>query len=113
MINEYISKKKNIFQRKLLEIEKKRIDGIIIFLHNLKDENKLKNKDFKNIKKKYENIFRNKLEKKENEKKILIETKNYLELQINEIMKNNKSTFLLEELAYEIGKINEVLKDLI
>lgn len=112
-MNEYISKKKNIFQRKLLEIEKKRIDDIIIFLHNLKDENKLKDKDFKNIKKKYENIFRNKLEKKENEKKILIETKNYLELQINEIMKNNKSNFLLEELAYEIDKINEVLKDLI
>ena len=109
-MNKFLCQKNNIIQRKILNNEKNRVNKIIEFLKNEYLNQKIKENDYKIIKKKYENLFKNREETLLKQKKTLIETRNYLIYQIQEIIKSKTNFFLLNEIRKEINEINIILE---
>lgn len=108
-MNDIICEKINLFRRKKINNEKKRINLIIEIMNNYNCENNYYNKLIYC----YSNIFK-KLKEEEEEKIILLqETENYLYEQLNELILNNKSNFLIEELKIELKNIKKIKEKMI
>jgi hypothetical protein len=111
-MGEFLCKKNNIFQRNYLVDEKKRVDTILEFLKIQYSMNEIKEKDYIKIKNKFEVIFKNKENSEIKQKKILIDTRNYLNLQLQKIIKEKNNSFLLKEIEIELKEINNILKNI-
>jgi len=91
----------NLFNKKLLNEEKKKINNIIDFIENLKTN---KNSYIK-ILNNYKNILeKEKIMRFENIK-ILNQTEEYLKKNINKMIFEKKNKFLIKELELELKKI--------
>ena len=109
-MNEFLWEKKNIFQGKLLEDEKKRIKNILFFLKNEFSKKELSEKDYVKIKNIYAGLFEDRDKRFLKEKQILIETKNYLQEKIEDIIHTNNNLFLVKEIECELNEINILLE---
>ena len=108
-MNKLLCENKNIFQRKILESEKKRVERMLFFLENEYEKNEVNEKDYLKIKNKFKEIFETKEKINENKIKILLETRNYLIKQFEKMIKE-ENNFLLEEVKNELNNINNILK---
>jgi hypothetical protein len=68
------------------------------------------NKDYDNLINCYSNIFKNLKEEEEEKINLLQDTENYLNQQLRELILNNESNFLIEELQKELLKIEKIKK---
>ena len=104
-MSNFICENINLFRKKKIINEKKRIK-IILELMNIYNTNK----DYDNLINCYSNIFKNLKEEEEEKINLLQDTENYLNQQLRELILNNESNFLIEELQKELLKIEKIKK---
>ena len=109
MIN-FICENINLFNKKLLNNEKERINRIIEFIENLKECEKINKNDYIRILDKYNNIFKKEEIKRYNNVQIFNKTEEYLKDQINKMIMEEKNNFLITELELELERISLVKK---
>jgi len=104
-MSNFICKNINLFSKKKIINEKKRIK-IILELMNIYNTNK----DYDNLINCYSNIFKNLKEEEEEKINLLQDTENYLNQQLRKLILNNESNFLIEELQKELLEIEKIKK---
>jgi len=104
-MSNFICENINLFRKKKIINEKKRIK-IILELMNIYNTNK----DYDNLINCYSNIFKNLKEEEEEKINLLQDTENYLNQQLRELILNNESNFLIEELQKELLEIEKIKK---
>tara|TARA_B100001093_G_scaffold519294_1_gene607586 strand:- start:2761 stop:3084 length:324 start_codon:yes stop_codon:yes gene_type:complete len=106
-MNDFLSRKKNLFRKNLFQREKKRIEIII----NLIDNNN-QNDKFENILTKYKEIFIKKDKEKKEKINALKYTAHYLRKQINQKIESKENAYLINELYLELKKIEDIILQL-
>lgn len=109
-MSNFICENINLFNKKLLNNEKERINRIIEFIENLKECEKINKNDYIRILDKYNNIFKKEEIKRYNNVQIFNKTEEYLKDQINKMIMEEKNNFLITELELELERISLVKK---
>ena len=109
-MSNFICENINLFNKKLLNKEKEKINIIIEFIENLNENEKINKNDYIKILDKYKNILKNEDMKRYNNFQILNKTEKYLKGQINKMIIEEKNKFLITELELELERISLVKK---
>jgi len=109
-MSNFICENINLFNKKLLNNEKEKINIIIEFIKNLKKNEKINNNDYIKILNKYENILKDEDMKRCNNLQILNKTEEYLKGEINKMIMEEKNNFLITELELELERISLIKK---
>lgn len=100
----------NLFNKKLLNEEKIKINNIIEFIEKLKENDNLNKNDYMKILDKYENILKKEEIMRFDNIQVLNQTEEYLKEQINKMIFEKKKNFLIKELELELKKIKLLKK---